>query len=333
MLLVLDQETTIGGTRFPAVREVTLDSGRNVPADTLTIKLPRYRDLDKDRIKVGMPVFWAGGYTASGRIAEFEGRVVGVSPREPIEIICRDAMHDATVRIMKTNFYRASLQEVLTMCAPDSATEVRVPAPQPITLRVAGRSARFALWELRRIYGYDVYYRGGFLIAESISAKAAGSMTSFTVPANKPELRGPVPDLFTKGLVIDDRVEARPPRPVRVVVKSEDPKTGIVARGMFGAGAETVTEIADGLTGQALQDRAKEIWESMQEGLTGSFVTFGIPAVEHSQAILFRDENDPTRSGPAWVDRVVKTYSPENDSYRQEIHLGRFGGDRQAVAP
>ena len=329
MLLVMGQELTIAGTRYPAVKEVVLDSGRNTPSDTLTIRLPRYRNLSKDQIRPGAPVTWAGGYFQTGILPEFQGKVTEVSPKEPIEVTARDDMHDLTVSRVRRNFFRTPLAEVLNVVAPGKATDVRVSSPLPVTLRAAGRSGRFCLWELRRVYGWDVYFRGGVLVVESIDQKRTeGRPAILVIPAKAPEHRQQRTEI---SFIIEDNLEARPARSVAVLVKSEDPKTGLVQRAVYGTGTETVEVVADGLTGKAIQDRAKEIWDEHQAGLTGSFTTFGIPVLHHSDLIQIRDENDPTRDDACWIDRVVKTYSGEQSTYRQEVHVARLSADRRAA--
>lgn len=324
MLLAMQQELEVGGISFPRVREVVLDSSRNTPTDTLTVKLSRYRNFRKEQIKVGTPVRWSAGYRQVGMFPEFEGRVFKVQPREPIEFECRDDMSSLSAQRLITNFYNAPLADVIARAAPGLPSEIRVEAPVPVTIRCAGKSARFALWELRRIYGYDCYFRNQRLIVEESGRPGGEPALRFIVVASDPKLRSN--QYSGVSFIIEDQLELASvggQRNIRVVVESEDPRTGVKQIATYGTGTQEVRYIADGLTGAALQNRARALYGNAQGSFSGSFKTFGAPPVAHSMTIQIQDENEPERSGMATVDRVVKTFSGESASYRQEIHVSR----------
>lgn len=322
MILRMEQQLEVGGMQFPAVREVVLDTSRNTPTDTLVVKLPRYRNLKKEQIKVGAPVRWSAGYTQSGIFLEFEGRVFKVQPREPIEFECRDDMSSLAGRRMQTNFYNAPLADVLGRAAAGLPTEIRVESPVPITMRCLGKTCRFVLWELRRIYGYDCYFKNNRLVVEESGQAPTEAALRFVIPASDPRLRSS--NYNGAALILEDQLELKiPAKNVRIMVESEDPRTGVKQMGSFGAGTETVKVIADGLTGAALQNRARALHAAAQGSFSGSFKTLGAPPVAHSMTIQIQDENEPERSGMANVDRVVKTFSGEAATYRQEIHVSR----------
>ncbi|MBE7439130.1 MAG: hypothetical protein HS115_11785 [Spirochaetales bacterium] len=321
MLLVMEQQLEVGGYQFPAVMEVILDSSRNTPTDTLTVKLPRYRNLKKDQIKPGQPVRWSAGYKQTGLFPEFQGKVFKVQPREPIEFECRDDMSGLAATRLQSNFYLAPLADVIGRCAAGIPSEIRVASPLPISIRCQGKSARFALWELRRVYGYDCYFQSGRLIVEDGAQPTEQSMR-FVIPARDPALRSN--NYSGVSFIIEDQLElAGSTRSVRITVESEDRKTGVVQRASAGAGTEEIKIVADGLTGAALQKRAQAALAATQGSFSGSFKTFGSPPLAHSMQIQITDENEPARSGLARVDRVVKTFSGEQGSYRQEVHVSR----------
>jgi hypothetical protein len=322
MILKMEQQLEVAGMQFSTVREVVLDSSRNTPTDTLTVKLPRYKNLKKEQIKVGAPVRWSAGYRQSGIFPEFEGRVFKVQPREPIEFECRDDMSSLAARRMQTNFYNAPLADVMGRAAAGLAADIRVQSPVPITLRCMGKSARFVLWELRRIYGYDCYFKNNRLVVEESGQAPGEAALRFVIPANDPRLRSS--SYSGAALILEDQLElTSAPRNIRVVVESEDPKTGVKQMATYGAGTEEVRYIADGLTGAALQNRARALYGNAQGSFSGSFKTLGAPPVTHSMTIQIQDENEPERSGMASVERVVKTFSGESATYRQEIHVTR----------
>lgn len=328
-LLVMDQRLEIGSIRFPAVRKVTLDTSRDTPSDKCTIELPRYKNLKKDDIKIGQKVVWLAGYKQHGLINEFSGSVEEVTFAEPITVVARDEMYRLSLQYVQKNFYETPLGQFLDEVAPGVERDVRV-NPFNVTVRAFGKTARYALWELRRLYGMDVFIQGGALVVESQSDKRGFiTVPTFIKPAARSGDQKRKKSGIT-GYVISDEVTMRPPRNLKITVRSEDIQSGIIASASYGSGPEKVVTI-DGLSGGRIYDRAKEIWEEHRDRFDGTFTTFGWPSVQHSQMIEFLDEDGPERSGKCWVDRVQKVFEPGNASYRQTVYPARLSSDRRST--
>ncbi|MCE9499765.1 MAG: hypothetical protein K8R21_04600, partial [Leptospira sp.] len=289
----------IGLLRFPVIREAILETSRVIPTDTLTIKLPKYKNLKKDSIRIGDKVTWEAGYAEYGIFPEFSGYVKEVSPTIPLEIKCVDPMHDCQLQRMKRNYNNAPLLGFLQDCIltekkKDIAFFIDPEVTKIISISCANKSARYALWELERIYGVDVFFRDWKMCVQ----KAFVKRNSFTQVKNKKIAKSKsssgvatgsannVPVFAFKHNIISDDLTPRLNRDFIVIVRGESPKTGTQYQGVFGLKGQKQYYDIDGLDLKQAQSRAKELFNELcGSGFNGKFTTFGFPSVNHSQVI------------------------------------------------
>ncbi|EMN89564.1 hypothetical protein LEP1GSC108_3592 [Leptospira weilii str. UI 13098] len=88
MALIMRQRLQIGKIVLHKIIEAELISGRKEPHSQLTIKLPKIKGFDKDSIKKNDIVQWWTWYEGYPETLEFEGKVVSMSPKMPLEIVC-----------------------------------------------------------------------------------------------------------------------------------------------------------------------------------------------------------------------------------------------------
>ncbi|EKN89905.1 hypothetical protein LEP1GSC034_0997 [Leptospira interrogans str. 2003000735] len=336
-MFVLEQELIIGAIKFPLVAETIMESSREIPTDVLNIKLPRYRNLKSDSIQKFAKVEWKAGYKQYGLFPEFCGYVLEVSQNIPLEIKCVDPFFFCQRKTMTRNYSNESLLAFLNDCIhPQIKSDISIlirdeDIKKTVSIECAGKSARFALSILKVKYGVDVFFHDWKLVVQ----KAFVHTNLFEKSKNKriqksqnasasgsPDPVGEFP-VFRVGFnIIQDDLNAREKKDIKITVRGEDPKTGTTYKGSYGTGEERFFEV-DGLDRAGAEKRAKELFmEHCGSGFNGKFLTFGYPSVTHSQVIHVIDLDHPSRTAKSFVEKVTKTFGM--NGYRQEIWPGFF---------
>ncbi|MDI7213771.1 late control protein [Leptospira santarosai] len=309
MALIMRQRLLIGGKILHKISEAELVSGRKEPHSQLTIKLPKMKGYDSKAFKKGDLVRWWAWYEGYKESLEFEGKVVSISPKMPLEIVCRDGMYDLQLKTVNFHINKMTVGSLVNRCV---GGEVNCNVDPAIANELvgddlaAGRRVAFVLRRLAK-QGIDSFFRRGVLIVQN--------PTRISAPKEK--------KIFQLGHnVIKDNLSTRENRPIKVKLRSYNIDTGRIQEATFTEhGGEELVFDLDGISYSELKKRAKEIYHEIAgTGLVGDFETFGAPSVQHSEIITFKDPNDKDRSKDIFVDKVVKTWSAKNATFRQVIH-------------
>ncbi|TGK30412.1 hypothetical protein EHQ05_05520 [Leptospira yasudae] len=332
-MLTLTQELEISNTKFPAVTEVTLESSREIPTDILTVKLPKYKNLKKDSIVKYSKVTWKAGYTRYGLFPEFNGYVLEISPKIPLELKCVDPFFFCQRKIMTQDYHQKPLMTFLNDCIhPQIKSDISIVVrdsdiKQTVDIRCSKKSARYALFELKKTHGVDIFFHDWKLVVQKayshsdLSFSSKGNNAKSKSAGNSSSKREFPIFRFTENIIEDD-LTPQESKPFQIIVRGENSKTGQTYRGSYGNGEARYYEI-DGLDSQGAASRAKEIFDDKcGSGFKGKFVSFGYPSVTHSQIVDIQDPEDPSRSAKAFVNRVVKKFNA--NGYRQEIYPGFY---------
>ncbi|EKP12987.1 hypothetical protein [Leptospira borgpetersenii] len=311
MALIMRQRLLIGGKILHKISEAELISGRKEPHSQLTIRLPKMKGYDNKAFKKGDLVRWWTWYEGYKEALEFEGKIVSISPKMPLEIVCRDNMYDLQLKTVNFNIDKMTIPSIVNRCI--SAENV-IPKIDPAIASVrlsydiltAGRRAAFVLHRLKK-YGIDAFFRNSFLVVQN--------PTKISAPEKK--------KIFQLGHnVIKDNLSTRENRSIKVKLRSYNIDTGRMQEATFTEhGGEELIFDLDGISYSELQKRAEEIYHEIAgTGLVGDFETFGAPSIQHSEIIKFVDPDDKERSKDIFVDKVVKTWSAKNATFRQVIY-------------
>ncbi|MGQ2800491.1 late control protein [Leptospira santarosai] len=309
MALIMRQRLLIGDKILHKISEAELVSGRKEPHSQLTIKLPKMKGYDSKAFKKGDLVQWWAWYEGYKESLEFEGKVVSISPKMPLEIVCRDGMYDLQLGTVNFHINKMTVSSLVNRCV---GGEVICKIDPAIANKLvgddlaAGRRVAFVLRRLAK-QGIDSFFRQGVLIVQN--------PTRISAPKEK--------KIFQLGHnVIKDNLSTRENRPIKVKLRSYNIDTGRMQETTYTerGGKELVFDL-DGISYSELKKRAKEIYHEIAgTGLVGDFETFGAPSVQHSEIITFKDPDDKDRSKDIFVDKVVKTWSAKNATFRQIIH-------------
>ncbi|EMJ66179.1 hypothetical protein [Leptospira sp. P2653] len=309
MALIMRQRLQIGKIVLHKIIEAELISGRKEPHSQLTIKLPKIKGFDKDSIKKNDIVQWWTWYEGYPETLEFEGKVVSISPKMPLEIVCRDGMYDLQLKTVNFHINKMTVSSLVNRCVGGEVISKIDPAIASELVGddlAAGRRVAFVLRRLAK-QGIDAFFRRGVLIVQN--------PTRISPPAKK--------KVFQLGHnVIKDNLSTRESRPIQVKLRSYNIDTGKMQEATYteNGGEELIFDL-DGISFSELKKRAEEIYHEIAgTGLVGEFETFGVPSVQHSEIITFVDPDDKARSKDIFVDKVVKTWSAKNATFRQVIH-------------
>ncbi len=303
------QRLQIGKIVLHKIIEAELISGRKEPHSQLTIKLPKIKGFDKDSIKKNDIVQWWTWYEGYPETLEFEGKVVSMSPKMPLEIVCRDGMYDLQLKTVNFHINKMTVSSLVNRCVGGEVISKIDPAIASELVGddlAAGRRVAFVLRRLAK-QGIDAFFRRGVLIVQN--------PTRISPPAKK--------KVFQLGHnVIKDNLSTRESRPIQVKLRSYNIDTGKMQEATYteNGGEELIFDL-DGISFSELKKRAEEIYHEIAgTGLVGEFETFGVPSVQHSEIITFKDPDDKARSKDVFVDKVIKTWSAKNATFRQIIH-------------
>ncbi|TQE79031.1 late control protein [Leptospira noguchii] len=309
MALIMRQRLQIGKIVIHKIIEAELVSGRREPHSQLTIRLPKIKGFNRDLIKKGDIVQWWAWYEGYKEFLEFEGKIVSISPKMPLEIVCRDGMYDLQLKTVNFHINKMTVSSLVNRCVGGEVISKIDPAISNQLVGddlAAGRRVAFVLRRLAK-QGIDSFFRRGILIVQNptrISASAEKKV--FQIGHN----------------VIKDNLSTRESRPIKVKLRSYNIDTGRMQEATYTeSGGEELIFDLDGISLSELKKRAKEIYHEIAgTGLVGEFETFGAPSVQHSEIITFKDPDDKLRSKDIFVDKVVKTWSAKNATFRQVIH-------------
>ncbi len=307
MSLILQQRIKVGKIIFPVIQKAVLESSREEPADRLTIEIPRYKGLKVSDIKEGDPVTWQAGYESYGLSSEFVGQVDEIIPGTPFQIIAYDPMRLLMFKRIKRNFSKTSLSSILNHLGIDNYRIEKDPGL--ISLHCYNRSARWAIWQLRR-FGLWCGFEAGVLVIRSADFIELDSIPVFE---------------FRKNIIKGESLKVIDQKELTVLVRCEDPKSGRIKRASFGKGKEELEFEVEDMGASSLYDRAKELHGQLTGArFEGSIESFAVPSIRHSQIIQIVDHQDERRTRKAGVIRVTKEYSGGSGYYHQTIQPGRF---------
>ncbi|EMO42524.1 hypothetical protein LEP1GSC186_4146 [Leptospira noguchii serovar Autumnalis str. ZUN142] len=328
-MYTLNQKLEISNIKFPAITEVILESSREIPTDILTVKLPKYKNLKKDSIVKFSKVTWKAGYSQYGLLSEFNGYILEISPKVPLELKCVDPFFFCQRKMMTQDYHQKPLMVFLNDCIhPQIKSDISIivrdsDIKQTVDIRCARKSARYALSELKKTHGVDVFFHDWKLVIQKAYKHTDLSFSSKKNKTQNSNRSQEIFPVFRFGKnIIQDELTPLESKPFQIIVRGENPRTGQTYSGAYGTGETCYYEI-DGLDSQGAEKRAKEIFnEKCGSGFKGKFVSFGFPSITHSQIIDVQDPDDSSRSAKAFVDKVIKKFNKEG--YRQEIFPGFY---------
>lgn len=344
---ILRCEIELGAFIFDFVTSVEIVSTWEELTDTCTIVIPRKLRYRSPSGKVvdyivsgtdavfqrGDPVRITCGYYPAEEYGEidpyntiFTGYITSVNPNKPIEIRCEDESFKLkTLRIENYDLEGKpqDLQFLLEDLLDNSESEKKFTFPivaetmdvGPTTFEMITYAG--VLDYLKRTYGLKSYFRDGTLYVGFARVTQNNTENVFNIPNQVIDL------YFGRDVVGDSGLSYTNRDDVDIsltAISIDDQNERITAT----AGA-TYGERRNLYYYNETQESLQKIAENMVDefrynGYRGSFSIFGIPNVNHGDAVTLNNSDIRDQSGTYILEKVVKRFGIEG--FRQEIYLG-----------
>lgn len=311
-MLRLSSEILVDEFRFKSVHSVEIDSSFDTLTDTCTIIFPRkisWQDRflatgENPLLKRGQKVTVNLGYDDNNSMF-FSGIVRDISAEIPAKVHCEDAMYNLKKGEFTKSYKAVNLNTLLTDMGVEN---FQITSERELTdFRISKATPVKVLEYLRRRYFVRSFYRNGILyVGQAIVSELS---KSHTIRMNRN--------------VISHSLEYRKEEDVKIQVK------GIIIK-KNNEKIEVVAGDADGEVrtfhyyNQSKEEVLKALKEELERlkytGYRGSFLTFGIPVINHGDTVQIIDPIFPEREVENVYVKSVKTIFGVN-GFRQNITL------------
>lgn len=307
---ILSCDISIGKLNFNYVVSVDVDSSWELLTDKGTIELPANIKVDRHQlsksIKVGDEIAVKCGYDGVLNTI-FQGFVVGVKPKVPIEIMVEDEMWKLKQNTLNDSGRKQTLSELLDRHF--SAYEHDEIDIELGSYYIDNLSGAKLLESIKKDFGLFSFFRDKKLIVGKRYNRETATVHNFKLDYN----------------IAEDDLEFKSKEDVKIKVKAisnnADGTKEEVELGDPEGDARTLNFY--NLSKKELQTTAElELERFKYDGFRGSFKAFGEPFVKHGDIVnlIYQEEGESEKSGKYWVDSVGYSYG--TDGYRQDIKLG-----------
>lgn len=349
---VLACEISLGDFTFDFITDVNIETSWDTLTDTCDITLPRklrYR-LKSGKLvdyivsgteavfKRGDYVQVRAGYIPNPEFGEisvyntiFTGYILTVEPNKPIKIHCEDESYKLkTVSIDKYSIGEGQaedLGELLTNLLDQANSEV--PEEDRVRIDIIAESMEIGptvfeaitfaevIEYLKRTYGLKAYFRENTLYIGFARVTQNNTQNTFQVPNKVYDI------LYGRDVISESSLVYQNDADIDIAltcISIADDNTRIesTAGSKYGAKRnlyyynetqESLDKIAEAM-----------VSEFKYNGYSGSFTMFGIPNLEHGDAVTLKNSDIADHTGTYILTKVVKRFG--TGGYRQEVTLG-----------
>ena len=298
------------------VLSVELSSSWQNLTSTATVKLPTrllFQEQEvpiKEWVRPGDAIRIELGYNQT-LVPEFSGFITEVTPGYPVTLACEDAMYQLKRAPVKCSYKSVTLQQLLHDICPKSvkidALAVDLGAFKAVNVTVAK-----VLAKLKELYGFVSYFRDGVLFCGKVY--------------HSPQPQAPTGFSFQRD-ILTDSLDYRQADQMQVVVEAtshqlKGQNLKVTVGDLQAPDAEKRTLQYFNLASEAdLKAHAlADIRKLKVSGYSGSFTTYGLPAMRHGQVVRLTSSEYPERDGDFFISATAKVFEP--GGYRQTITLG-----------
>ncbi len=320
MALLLTCEINIDTLKFRYAESVEIESTWQEIGDKCTIRLPNKAVLKKSdteteelslekTFKTGMAVQVALGYD-NKNILLFEGYIAQIKPNTPLEIVCEDEIYRLKRSKKISKAYTGTLKGLLQEYFAGVQLDRNLPDVKLTNFLLKEATQAEILKQLKESYGLAVYFRNKQLYVGLPYFEGFGKRHKFDFQKN----------------VVDSDLEYKKEEDIRLKCKaisflSNNTKIEVETGDSDG---EQKTFYFFGISNKAqLKTLAENELKKLKfEGYRGSFETFGVPVLAHSETVLLFDNRYQERDGQGYlVDRVKTSWGV--NGYRQNVEINR----------
>lgn len=319
-MIRLTSDIKIGSYTFKGVVNVQVDSSWDTFTDTCKITVPRRLSWAGKNIATGTdPLIRKGdqvtvslGYESRNDVI-FEGYVVSISTKIPVEITCEDKMW----KLKQSSFTKAYKSVRLRTLLEDMLRgdfQFEAPTVELGPFRISNASPAQVLSELRDTYFLKSFFRDGKLYVGLAYWASLQKTHKIYFDRHVPQ------DGNSLDFVRKEDVKIK----LKIVVIAKDNSKKEYEYGDKD-GEERTFHYYSITKAQADQYGKTEIERLRYDGYRGSLTIFGQPAVRHGDVVELRDPVYPERDGSYLVKSVNTSFG--TDGYRQTLELDtKVGG-------
>ncbi|MCG8476204.1 MAG: hypothetical protein MI784_12120 [Cytophagales bacterium] len=326
----------IGKYELKEAERIEIVSDREKLGDSCSIQLPKNLQWGKkelslekeDLLKVGTPVVVFLGYDKKLH-KRFSGFISESTLDDIVTIKCEDGvskLKEQTVEAFSLTD-DATFEDLIKKIfkGNESLLDSRVQQPDLTVgkMRVKSASVSDLMRMIKKKFGIQIYFKNGKLSFHSFLSKPSKSHkldTHENVIKSSLELVR-----WEDGKKVLELVN------INHVNKQKSVKVGNDGGEVKRIEIQSSEDKSDTIAFIAMNS----IYNELYTGLKGTVSLFGLPVVEHSEAIELKDWDFPDRNGKYWVKAVSTTL--DNQGIRQELTAGRkvdfaFPFDKKKIA-
>lgn len=317
-MLRLTCKILISNFEFDYVNALEIVSTWNDFTSTAMIKLPKKLEFDGKPIIAGSdPLFKRGdaveiwlGYDEDLRL-EFSGFVSDVIPALPMVIKCEDQMWQLKQSNFNASYRSVNLQDLIKDVVDNAGSDIEINA-NDINLgkfRATNANSAEVFDELKKTYGIITFIQNGVLYSGLPYREELQEEETYKLEQN----------------VIDDSD--------LIYSRADDKKIKIKAVSIYPDNTKEEAEAGDSTGEQRtlnfydipkseLKETAeRELSRLKIDGYTGSLKGFGLPFVQHNDAVTIKSEATPEREGTYLVKGTVVNFGV--NGFRRKVILDK----------
>ena len=300
--------TLAGRYTFDFVHSVEIESSWEMLTDQCHILLPANLKMDNTKlrsmIKPGDPVVIKIGFEKADTEV-FNGFIVGIKPKTPIEIHCEDQMYLLKSSSITDTLKSATLKQLITKHF--AGMDITYEDTQIGTFMIDKLSRARILDKLRESHGLYSFFRKGKLNIGKIYNPGTATEHSFKFQFNIQEDN--LEYMRKEDMKLKVTAISNNPNGTLTEVKVGENQGEERTLNFYNMDKATLKKLA-----QAELDRLR------YDGYHGDFTVFDEPQVFHGDIVKIEHPEESDKSGKYWVDKVVTTFGV--DGYFQKITLG-----------
>lgn len=307
-MYILQSHITIGAYEFDFVDEINIESTWKELTQKATISLPAALKFDKGKlkqsIKKGDQVSIKIGYESFDQQEVFKGYVSRVIPSVPVVIECEDEMWQLKQININATAKNETMKDFLSRILPVEVDCFDITVPRFTAINVTGAKLLDAI---RTDFGFNSFFRAGKLVVGK-PYDASNYKTHIIEFGNN---------------IVNDNLE---------FAEKDDVKIKVKAISNMASGEKIEVELGDprgeertlnfyNLPKSELEKVATAEMEKLNySGYRGDCEIFGIPYVQHGDAVEIRDPEESDKTGRYFVDGVTTRFG--KSGYRQTLKIG-----------
>ena len=310
--------------KISRVNAVHIESSWKNLVDKCTAKIPSKWLINgepvdlRSIIKKEMPIRVFLGYAQRFMRLEFSGTISTVKASFPMEIQAEDSMRLLKKVPVNVSYKSISLEQFLKNHLPKDIA-YNVPSVELGTVKFIKMNLAKCLEEIKKVYGLVPYFKNGILYIGRIYSNAPSVEATYFMNT---KLEKGVNLVKKSQLDIRDAEDYK----VKVTIRNHLRNGKVIEASEGDANGEVIETLPmrneKYKTKEDLSTYLKANLEKYKKtGLQGELITFGSPAIWHSDIVVIKDGLRPAGDGRYFIESIVIDY--DSNGFQRKAKLGQ----------